>query len=111
MKANFSYLPSKVRKELQKEINRQTGENVRRLSVNIQALVLWYVHKKYKYGKKRLLDFQKDFLPMIEELQKFYESENADETEFACLYQLKNEVGIDVEQLDQMFSLQVRINQ
>ena len=112
MKANLPIkIPSKVRKELQKEINRQTGENVRRLAVNIQALVLWSLHNQLGFGKKRLLRFQEKFLPLIEELQEFYQADNAEETEFICLYKLKNEVGVDVEKLDEMFTLRVRINE
>lgn len=110
MKAHLpTKIPSKVRKALQDEINRQTGENVRNLSLNIQALVLWSLHQQLGFGKKRLLRFQKAFLPLIEELQDFYQAENAEETEFVCLYKLKNEVGIDVENLDEMFRLQVKM--
>lgn len=90
--------------------DRQTGENVRKLSLNIQALVLWSLHQQLGFGKKRLLEFQKDFLPLIEELQEYYQTENADETQFICLYKLKNEVGINVEELDSMFDIKVKIN-
>lgn len=108
MKANL--ITSKVRKAMQQEINRQTGENVRNLSLNLQALVLWSLRQQLGFGKKRLLRFQKAFLPLIEELQDFYQAENAQETEFICLYKLKNEIGIDVEELDAMFKIQARIN-
>lgn len=111
MKANLPItIPSKVRKAIQQEINRQTGENVRNLSLNIQALVLWALREKYGFGKKKLLDFQKDFLPLIESLQEYYQAEDANETEFICLYKLKNEVGIDVEKLDSMFKMQIKMN-
>lgn len=102
-------LPNKTRKAIEDELRRQTGENVRNLSLNIQALVLWYMRKKYRFGKKRLLDFQKDFLPLIQELQEYYQLEDAKETEFVCVKKLKDEVGIDVEQLNEMFSFQVKL--
>lgn len=42
MKALLPYrMTNKERKAFEREINRQTGENVRRLSLNLQALVLW----------------------------------------------------------------------
>ena len=103
-------IPSNVRKALQQEVNRQTGENVRKLSLNIQALVLWSLHKQLGFGKKRLLRFQNAFLPLIDELQEFYQTDDADETEFVCLYKLKNEVGIDVEELSEMFRIGVKVN-
>lgn len=44
---------------------------------------------------------------MIEELQEYYLTESAEETEFALKYRLKHECGIDVEELDEMFSIKV----
>lgn len=108
MKANV--IPRKVRKAIEEEVKRQTGENVRKLSLNIQALVLWAVHKHLGFGKKRLLRFQKAFLPSIRDLQEYYEAEDANETEFICLHRLKHEVGIDVEQLGDMFQFGVKMN-
>lgn len=103
-------LTNKERKALEREINIQTAQNVQKLSLNLQALVLWNLHEQYGFGKKRLLDFQKAFLPKIEELQQYYLAEDANETEFICLYKLKNEVGIDVEELNEMFKIQVKLN-
>lgn len=100
-------LTNRERKALENEINRQTAQNVKNLSLNLQALVLWQLHEQLGLGKKKLLEFQKDFLPAIKELQRFYELENASETDFVCKYKLKNEVGIDVENLDEMFEFQV----
>jgi hypothetical protein len=103
-------MTNRERKAFEREINRQTGENVRKLALNLQALVLWGLHQKYGMGKKKLLDFQKDFRPMIEELQKYYEADDADQTEFICMYKLKNEVGIDVEELEEMFLIKTKLN-
>lgn len=103
-------LTNKERKALERAINIQMEQNVKNLSLNLQALVLWNLHQQCGFGKKRLLEFQKAFLPMIEELQQFYLVEDADETEFVCLYKLKNEVGIDVAELNEMFKIQVKVN-
>ena len=103
-------LTVKERKALEREVNIQTAKNVRNLSLNLQALVLWNLHEQCGWGKKRLLNFQKAFLPLIEELQQYYMAEDADEIEFVCLYKLKNEVGIDVAQLNEMFKMQIKIN-
>ena len=104
-------LPTKTRKAIEDEVRRQTGENVRNLSTNIQALVLWSLRRKYGLGKKRLLEFQRDFLPLIQELQNYYQLDTARETEFVCAKKLKDEVGIDVEQLNEMFLFQVKIKE
>lgn len=103
-------LPNKTRKAINDEINRQTGENVRNLSHNIQALVLWSLRKQLGWGKKRLLRFQKNFMPLIQELQEYYQLGNASETEFVCVKKLKEEVGIDVDNLNEMFQFEIKMN-
>lgn len=101
-------LSNAQRRAMKHEIDRQTAENVRRLSVNLTALVLWSVRQQTGYGKKRLLRFHKNFLPLIEELQNFYLSENDEETAFVCVRNLKEEVGINVNELNHMFRIQAR---
>lgn len=109
MKANINQLTAKQRKALYDEVNRQTAKNVQSLSQNLSAMVLWCLHEHLGFGKKRLMRFQKAFMPMIQELQDFYLAENAEETQFVCKYRLKHEVGIDVEELDEMFEVKVKI--
>lgn len=46
---------------------------------------------------------------MIKELQEYYLAENAEETAFALKYRLKHECDIDVEELDDMFSIKVKV--
>ena len=107
MKARLPVFTAKERRAMEDEINRQTAQNVKNMSVDLQALVLWELHAQLGFGKKRLLRFQKKFLPMIQELQRFYEVRSANDTDFICKYKLKQEVGIDVEELDAMFQFQV----
>ncbi len=106
MKANVPLFTSKERKAMQAEIDRQTAQNVKNLSSNLQALVLWSLHEQLGFGQRRLLEFQQGFLPLIKELQDFYEASSAEETEFICKYKLKNECGIDVDELGEMFQIQ-----
>ena len=101
-------IPNKLRRALQDEVNRQTAENVRKLSRNLQAITLWVVHEHLGFGKKRLKRFQEAFLPLIEELQEFYMAENAADTEFCAAYKLKHEVGIDVDELGDMWRIKER---
>ena len=107
MKANVSPFTVAERKAMEREIMVQTARNIERMSADIQALVLWSLREQYGFGKKRLLEFQKHFKPIIYELQKFYECKNADETDFVCKHRLKHEVGIDVDELDSMFDFHI----
>ena len=106
MNAFVPRLSNKERKAIEKEIRLQTGKNIKNLSLNLQAIVLWNLHEQLGFGQKRLIEFQRSFLPLIKELQDFYMAEDAEETEFILLYKLKNEVGVDVSQLNDMFQIE-----
>lgn len=45
-------IPYKVRKAINQELNRQTANNIRNMSLNLQALVLYALHEKCGFGKK-----------------------------------------------------------
>lgn len=106
MNAFVQRLSNKERKEIEREVRRQTAKNVKDLSLNLQAIVLWNIHEQLRFGQKRLIEFQRTFLPLIKQLQEFYMAEDAAETEFILLYKLKNEVGVDVRELDDMFEIE-----
>jgi hypothetical protein len=108
MKANVPQLTNKQLRALHDEVNRQTAKNVQNLSQNLQAMVLWALHEHLGFGKKRLLRFQKAFLPLIQELQEFYLAENAADTEFICKYRLRHDCGVNVEELSEMFPIKVK---
>lgn len=109
MKANVLRLTNREMKALRDEINRQTAHNVRKLAKNFQAMVLWQLHEQEGYGKVKLLRFQKRFVPAIKELEEYYMSESADETDYICEYKLKNELGIDVKDLDDIIDFDINI--
>jgi hypothetical protein len=82
MRALIPRLSSKERKEIERELRFQIAKNVKNLSLNLQAIVLWNVHQQLGHGKKRLIEFQRTFLPLIKQLQDFYMAEDEEETEF-----------------------------
>lgn len=109
MKARALNLTNREMRALRDEINRQTAQNVEKLSQNLQALILWQLRVQLGFGKKRLLRFQKAFIPAIRELQEYYNTSTADETDYICQYKLKNELGIDVTELDEMIGFKIKI--
>lgn len=99
-------LSAKQQNAMDREMYRQIAENVRNLTSNIIALVLWQLHEQEGFGKKKLLRFHKDFLPALKELQDYYEMHTADETEWVCKYKLK-QMGIDVDNMEDILKLQI----
>ena len=100
-------MTAKERKALRKEIDKQLADNVRNMSSDLTALVLWELHEQERWGKIKLLRFQKRFQPMIKQLQDYYQVRTADDTNFICKHRLKNEVGIDVDELDAIFEFEI----
>lgn len=109
MKANVLNLTNREFKALRNEINRQTAQNVRKLCKNIQALMLWELREQEGWGKAKLLRFQKKFVPAIKQLEEYYMSESADETDYICAYKLKHELGIDLQDLDDIIDFRINI--
>ena len=106
MNAFVPRLSNKERKGIEQAVRKETAKNVKDLSLNLQAIVLWNIHKQLGFGQRRLIEFQRSFLPLIKELQDFYMAESSEETEFILLYKLKNEVGVDVRELNDMFEIE-----
>ena len=102
-------LSNAERKALCAEIDKQLEQHVINMSLDLQAAVLWQLHEQLGFGKKRLLRFSKAYQEKLTELQKFYEIRAADDTSFIYRYKLKNEVGIDVEELEAMFCFNIKV--
>lgn len=109
MKARVPWKPTnKQKKAMNVEIYRQIFESIGKLSKNMAAVMLWNLHEQEGWGKKKLLRFYNDFLPALKEMQDYYEMYGAEDTEFMCKYKLK-EMGIDLDQMDDIFSIKIQI--
>ena len=110
MKARMpANLTNKEQKALYREIDKQIAEHVANLSMDLQASVLWQLHTNFGFGKKRLLKFSRAFQETLKELQEFYEMKSAEDMDFIYRYKLKNELGIDVKDLEAMFCFNVSV--
>ena len=99
MKCRVPYdMPPEIKRAVKEEVKIQIADNVKGLSHNFTALVLWLLHEHLGWGKKRLTRFAKIFAPALRELEAYYEMPG--DAAFICDYRLRNEVGIDVRELD-----------
>lgn len=85
---------SKEQKAIDAEILRQCAEFDRKNANEIDALVLWVLHEKFGFGKKRLRAFYDCFITEIDALSKYYEMGDKDMA-WLCARKLK-EYGIDI---------------
>ena len=75
-------------------IDEQLAENVRRMSGDVAATVLWALRQEYGFGKKRLCRFYDAFRPLLRELAERYEMH--DGVEYVCRVKLR-EIGVEVD--------------
>ena len=96
-------------KALDGSIREQIGQNIVKLKGNIEAIVLWQLHEQYGFGAKRLEAFLEGFQPALQELMSFYGIEGTEDTEMACVYNLKS-IGFDTDKLGKAFPVEYTIN-
>lgn len=96
-------------KAAEREIRRQIADSVAKLERYIEATVLWRLHEKCGYGVKKMGDFLEDFQSDLQELKAFYEVEGQEDTELACIYNLKS-IGFDTDKLGKAFPVEYTIN-
>lgn len=91
-------LTSAEKKAMDIEITRQLGEHSRMHEQNIDALVLWQLHKQLGFGKKRLRRFYDNFnIAMVELIVKY---EDPNDTDVYLATKALKECGIDLEAWD-----------
>jgi hypothetical protein len=87
-------LTATEKKAMNMEIQRQLAEYDRKHVLEIDAMVLWLLHKVYGFGPKRLKKFFDALAPATDELVKRYEMDDSDKV-WLCTHMLK-EYGVDI---------------
>lgn len=85
------------RKALDIEVKRQLAEYTKKHATEIDAMFLWYLHKDFGFGVKRLKQVFTGFHPRIMELCDRYEMHEEGDTVWLCTQMLK-EMGVDLEE-------------
>ena len=105
MKARQIKRLNKVEQQaLDDEVRRQVSGLVETLYSNMDAMILYTLHSKFGFGKKRLLKFYYSFIDFHKELTDYYQMNDA---KFICTEKLKD-IGIDIEQLESDFKKGIR---
>ncbi len=91
-------LTSAERKALDIEIKKELAEYDEKHAYEMDAIILWHLHKELGFGKKRLERFYRAFAPAYRELIKRYELDDS-EGPWLCTRKLKEETGVDMEKL------------
>ena len=87
---------AKEQKAINEEILRQCAEFDKKNANEIDALVLWLLHERFGFGKKRLRAFYDYFLTEMDALVEHYAMGDEDKA-WLCTYKLK-QYGIDIEE-------------
>ena len=89
-----SIMTPEMRMAMVHEINRQCLEADERLTLDIDAMVLWTLHTHLGFGKKRLHDFYVAMAAEHRRMREYYQMDDL----YPERYKLK-EMGVDLEKL------------
>ena len=92
-----AHLTSAEKKALDLEVRRETVRINDLYMADLDATVLYYVHTRYGFHKKRLRDFYIGFREFYNKLVEYYVMEQH-EGAWVCRLKLK-ELGIDIDEL------------
>ena len=81
---------------MHKEIKSQLLDYDKSYFLDMDAAVLWALHKEFGFGLKRLRRFFDRFSAIHEDLRNYYQLDD-DTNTWLCRYLLKRDVGVDVE--------------
>lgn len=92
-------LTAAERKAMNIEIEKQLAEYTRKHALELDAILLWYVHEAFGFGPKRLKQVFMGFAPLVAELCTRYEMHDKGDNVWLCTHKLK-ELGVDLAQWD-----------
>lgn len=90
------HLTRSQEKAMHKEIKAQLMDYDKQYFLDMDAAVLWALHKEFGFGAKRLRRFFDRFSVIHEELRDYYQLDD-DTNTWLCRYLLQSNVGVDVE--------------
>lgn len=82
------------RKAMDAEIRKQLAEYDAQHTLELESMILWYLHAEFGFGKKRLRRFYEGFTPMMKDLVRAYGMADKDRPQI-CMEKLK-EIGVDI---------------
>lgn len=96
-------------KALDGSIREQIRQNIDEYCIYLEATYLWNMHTTHGHGLKRLERDLIEFKKHLDELKAFYELEDSDGIEYACLKGLKD-IGFDISKLGNTLEVEYSIN-
>lgn len=85
-------------KAFDQEIDRQIVENLERVRVDLETMILWNLHEQFGFGEVRLKRFHDSFFPLLKKLEDHYEMHDDRAQVWLCRHKLRS-AGIDVDKL------------
>lgn len=90
-------LTANERKAMNMEINRQILAKDEQFTEDLDAMTLYVLHSRYRWGKKRLYRFWKAFVEEHRALREHYEMDEPGDGAWLAHRKLK-EIGVDIHQ-------------
>lgn len=88
-------MTEKQKKIMNEEIRKAFLEKQMENSKKLDCMIMLMLHRMYGFGKKRLLEFHREFVNEFNHFCEHYEMDGSDVAEI----KLRDEVGIDIDKL------------
>lgn len=99
-----------MKNALENEARKMVARNARSFAKDFMSIVLWSLHEKYGWGRKKLLDYYYSVMPSVQALKDHYEMQDTADTAFLCTVKLKDLTGVDMDELTvEEMSVEVKI--
>lgn len=100
MKARLSsQFTNKQRTMMKNEINRQILKQERHYQMDSDAMILYILHLCFGMGRERLMRFWRMSIEEHKRIKEFYEMQEYEDWKWVYRIKLKEETGIDIEEL------------
>ena len=92
-------ITKKQRAAMKSEINRQILAQDRHYQMDSDAMILYVLHLCFGMGRERLMRFWRMSIEEHKRIKEFYEMEDYEDWKWVYRIKLKEETGIDIEEL------------
>ncbi len=79
------------------------GTAMPKVTRNVEAIILWQLHEQFGFGKKRLLKFLDNTMPMLTHMLDYYDYQTDEDAIWICEHKLKTVLGIDLNEINSPF--------
>lgn len=101
-------LTAPMKKAAVDEAMRQLGEKIPEIVKNVESIILWQLHVQYGFGHDRIMKFYNNTSELMNDMLTYYCYDSDDDAIWLCKHKLKENLGIDIDELTDTFTYKIK---